>query len=171
MVVEAAPSAPFMITKAEFLLELLIVALDPPPQLGKIDQAIKRDVLRQSGKPILGRLGFSWRPLDQQPLFWARLGQQGIAMPHGSSPWAEAHGRTRCRAKRDDSQSALPSRQVVVCHASAGRLKASALAVTGWCSSSRCSRVWGRPRRDRVCGSKGAAPAGQTEVVAPIPAA
>jgi hypothetical protein len=31
MVVEAAPSAPFIITKAELLLELLIVALDPPP--------------------------------------------------------------------------------------------------------------------------------------------
>src|SRR5271169_4878148 len=32
--VEAAPPAPFIITKAEFLFELLIIALDPPPQLG-----------------------------------------------------------------------------------------------------------------------------------------
>ena len=84
MVVEAAPPAPFIITKPEFLLQLLIIALDPPSQLCDINQTFEGDILWQSGKPILGRLGFFWRPLDQQPLFGARLGQQGIAMcrPH-----------------------------------------------------------------------------------------
>ena len=72
MVVEAAPAAPFIITKAEFLLELLIIALDPPAQLGRIDQPIKGDILWQGGKPILGRLGFVFRPLNQQPLLGAR---------------------------------------------------------------------------------------------------
>ena len=84
MVVEATPPAPLVITKAEFLLQLLIIALDPPSQLCEINQEIEGDILGQSGKPILGRLGFALRPLDQQPLFRARLGQPGIAMrrPH-----------------------------------------------------------------------------------------
>src|SRR5262245_42719426 len=45
---------------------------------------LEGDVLGQSGKPILGRLGFPVRPLDQQPFFAARLAQPGIAMrrPH-----------------------------------------------------------------------------------------
>ena len=84
MVVEAAPPAPFIITKPEFLLEFLIIALDPPAQFGQIDQPIEGDILGQGGKPILGRLGFVFRPLDQQPLFGARLAQLGVAMggPH-----------------------------------------------------------------------------------------
>ena len=56
--VEAAPPAPFIIAEAEFLLELLIIALDPPSQLCQIDQTIEGDILGQGGKPILGRLGF-----------------------------------------------------------------------------------------------------------------
>jgi hypothetical protein len=44
--------APFIITEAEFLLELLIIALDPRPQLCQVDQAIaaKIAVLR-FGRP------------------------------------------------------------------------------------------------------------------------
>jgi len=71
MMMETAPPAPFIITKAEFLLELLIIALDPPPQLCQINQTVERDILGQSGKPIFGRFGFVLRPLDQQPLFGA----------------------------------------------------------------------------------------------------
>src|SRR6266436_10304673 len=84
--VEAAPPAPFIITKAEFLFELLIIALDPPPQFRQVDQTIKSDILGQGGKPILGRLGFVLRPLDQKPLFSAQLAQQVIAMrrPHAA---------------------------------------------------------------------------------------
>src|ERR1700730_11558357 len=41
MVVEAAPPAPLIITKAEFLLQLLIIALDPPSQLGDINQTFE----------------------------------------------------------------------------------------------------------------------------------
>src|ERR1700747_25638 len=41
MVVETAPPAPFIIAEAEFLLQLLVVALDPPSQLGEIDQTSK----------------------------------------------------------------------------------------------------------------------------------
>ena len=42
---EAAPAAPFIITQAEFLLEFLVIALDPPAQLGQVDQPIEGDFL------------------------------------------------------------------------------------------------------------------------------
>jgi hypothetical protein len=44
-VVEVAPPAPFIVTQAEFLLELLIIALDPPAQFGQVDQPIEGDIL------------------------------------------------------------------------------------------------------------------------------
>jgi hypothetical protein len=82
--VEASPPAPFIIAEAELLLQLLVVARDPPSQLGNIDQTVKADLLGQCGKPILGRPGVALRPLDQQPLFGTRRAQLGIAMrrPH-----------------------------------------------------------------------------------------
>src|SRR5215471_1502245 len=130
MVMETAPPAPLIIAEAEFLLQLLIVALDAPAQLDEIDQTLKADLLGQCGKPIFGRLGFVFRPLDQQPLFGAWLAQLGIAM---------------CRPHRDDRQTAVPSRQVMVCPASLGRLRASAFTAIGLCCSSPRNNVGGRP--------------------------
>jgi hypothetical protein len=45
VVVEAAPPTPFVIAKAELLLEFLIIALDPPPQFRQIDEAIEGDIV------------------------------------------------------------------------------------------------------------------------------
>src|SRR6202030_4781506 len=93
MMVEAAPPAFFfIIAKAELLLELLIIALDPPPQLCQIDQTIEGGIFGQGGKPILGRLGFVFRPLDQEPLFSAQLAQQVVAMRRPHSPPRKARG-------------------------------------------------------------------------------
>ena len=44
VVMEAAPSAAFEMPEPDLLLELLIVALDAPAQLGEVDQALKGDV-------------------------------------------------------------------------------------------------------------------------------
>src|SRR3984893_18983770 len=84
MVVEAAPPAPFVIAKAEFLLEFLVVALDLPAQFRQIDEAIEGDIVGHREKPIFGRLRLALRPLDQQPLLGARLGSPSVAMrrPH-----------------------------------------------------------------------------------------
>ena len=43
---EAAPPASFKMAQPDLLLELLIVALDAPAQLGGVDQIPKWDVLR-----------------------------------------------------------------------------------------------------------------------------
>jgi hypothetical protein len=34
---ETAPAAPLIVPQSEFLLELLVVALDAPPELGEFD--------------------------------------------------------------------------------------------------------------------------------------
>src|SRR3954449_4368528 len=82
---EAAPAASLVVSKAQFLFQLLIVTLDAPAQFGQIDQAIKRRVLWDGGKPILGGLGIALGPFDQQPFLIPRLGPPIIVMG-GSHP-------------------------------------------------------------------------------------
>ena len=43
--VEAAPSPSFKMSQPDLLLEFLIVAFDPPSQLGNVDELTERDVL------------------------------------------------------------------------------------------------------------------------------
>ena len=64
----------------ELLLQLLVIALDPPAQLGKIDELGERDGLGQRGEPVLGRLLLVFRPFDQQPFLGSRLGEPFVAV-------------------------------------------------------------------------------------------
>src|SRR5512147_2032770 len=89
---EAPPTAALVVSAPEFLLEFLVVALDAPTQLRKIDQALERDLLGQGGKPILGGLILPFRPLDQKPFFRAWLAQPVIAMRR-TYPQAREAGR------------------------------------------------------------------------------
>ena len=41
---EAAPSPSFKMSQPDLLLEFLIVAFDPPSQLGNVDKLTERDV-------------------------------------------------------------------------------------------------------------------------------
>src|SRR3954469_9775945 len=92
MVMETAPAAPLIVPQSEFLLELLVVAFDAPPELGKFDQAREGDVLRQGREPVLGGLLLAFRPLDQKPFLRARFAQPVVAMS-GSHPHpCEARG-------------------------------------------------------------------------------
>src|SRR5262244_4545206 len=67
--VETAPAAALIMPKADFLLEILIVALDAPAHLGEIDQATERHLPVDGCKPVLGGLGLALRPFDEQCLF------------------------------------------------------------------------------------------------------
>src|SRR4029079_10856058 len=92
MMVETAPAAALVVPQSEFLLELLVVAFDAPPELGEFDQAREADVLRQGREPVLGGLLLAFRPLDQEPFLRAQLIAPVIAMS-GSHPHAgEARG-------------------------------------------------------------------------------
>src|SRR3954465_3667916 len=81
---EATPAASLVMSQAEFLFQLLVIALDPPTQLGQIDQAIEGHVRRDGGKPILGGLGVALGPFNQQPFLVPRLGPPPVTMggPH-----------------------------------------------------------------------------------------
>src|SRR5215213_2769312 len=92
MVVEAAPTTALVVPEPEFLLELLVVALDAPPELGEFDQAREANVLWQGREPVFGGLLLAFRPLDHEPFRRARLIQPVIAMS-GSHPHpCEARG-------------------------------------------------------------------------------
>src|SRR4051812_18658761 len=92
MVVEPAPAAALVVPEPEFLLELLVVALDAPPELGKFNQALKADVLGQGREPVFGGLLLAFRPLDQEPFLRAQLIAPVIAMSGAHPHPCEARG-------------------------------------------------------------------------------
>src|SRR5215204_5209638 len=98
MVVEPAPAAALVVPKPEFLLELLVVALDAPPELGKVDHPREANVLWQGREPVFGRPLLAFRPLDQEPFLRAQLAQPVVAMsgshPHSGKARAEPIGCT-----------------------------------------------------------------------------
>src|SRR5215210_5840458 len=104
MVVEAAPATPLIVPEPEFLLELLVVAFDAPPELGEFNHALEANVLRQGREPVFGGLLLSLRPLDQEPFLRAQLAQPVIAMsgshPHSCKARGEPIGSPRARRSR-----------------------------------------------------------------------
>ena len=90
---KAAPASPLVMTKPEFLLEILIVPLDPPPQLGGVDQGTATDVLGQRGQKVFRRLGFAGGPFNQAPFLGSGRGTVIVAMrgphPHGGEARGE----------------------------------------------------------------------------------
>src|SRR4029450_13030130 len=64
VMVEAAPAAALVVPEPEFLLELLVIAVDGPAELGAFDQARETNVRRQGREPVLGRFLLAFRPLD-----------------------------------------------------------------------------------------------------------
>jgi hypothetical protein len=75
-----APASSFVVAQAQFLLEVLVVALDAPAHLGFEDHALQRHVLRQRGQPVLHRLAVTFGPLDENPLLRTHLRALVIAM-------------------------------------------------------------------------------------------
>src|SRR6058998_3677598 len=95
MMMEASPAAAFEVIEPELILELLIVALDTPTQLGEADEVGRRR--RQGREPILRGLGFAPRPLDQQPFLRSGLPALLIAM---GGPYAQPREAGVHRAAR-----------------------------------------------------------------------
>src|SRR3954463_1588129 len=85
------PYPGFIMIEPKFLLEILIIPLNPPAQLGHVNQIDQGGGRRQGREPVLARLLVTLRPLDQQPLLRMRLRPPIIAMgrthPHrGEAP-------------------------------------------------------------------------------------
>ena len=87
MVVKASPASSFIVIEAEFLLEFLIVALDPPAHFGGCDELLEVGVGRQGRKPVFGRCAFALRPFDEQPFFGIGLRAPIVPMrgPHAQA--------------------------------------------------------------------------------------
>jgi hypothetical protein len=66
---EAAPAAALIMPEADFLLEVVIIALDAPTQLGEVDEAAERHFAVDGCEPELGGRSLALGPFDQQRLF------------------------------------------------------------------------------------------------------
>src|SRR4051795_7087039 len=98
VVMEPAPAAPLIVPQSEFLLELLVVALDAPAQLGQRDEAVEGDVLGKGGEPVFRRPLLLRRPLDQQPFLRAGFAKMIVAMRRPHSQTRKARGERVGRA-------------------------------------------------------------------------
>lgn len=107
VVVEAAPRSPLEVVEAEFLLHLLVVALDAPAQLGRPDEVLERGAVRQCREPELGRFLLALWPCAGEPLQLARW--MASTVPSGD---ADAHG-----GEAGGLPALEPSRQVTLVYA------------------------------------------------------
>src|SRR4051794_18065860 len=133
--VEAAPSPSFKMSQPDLLLEFLIVAFDPPSQLGNVDELTERDVFRKRRQPIFDRLFLAIGPFNQQPLLRPTVGEPVIPMRGTNAHTGKSRGHF----------SPVASRHVIVRQARFGKVNASFLTESGLCLSSRRSSFGGRP--------------------------
>lgn len=85
VMVESSPPSTFVMAEAEFLLQILIVALDAPPQLGGRHQVGNPRCAGQRRQPVFRRLGLAVRLLDQEPFLGMGLGEPIVAMSRSNA--------------------------------------------------------------------------------------
>src|SRR3954471_20054333 len=92
VMVKATPPSPLVVAEPEFLFQVLVVALDPPSQLGSVHQAAAADVCGQRGQKVFRWLRFVGGPFDQAPFLGTRCGAFIIAMRGADTYGREAPG-------------------------------------------------------------------------------
>src|SRR6516165_835086 len=70
---KASPASTLIVIEAKFLLEFLIVALDPPAEFGRLHEPRDGCILRQGREPVFGWRVFVLGPFDEQPFFCVGL--------------------------------------------------------------------------------------------------
>lgn len=78
VMMKSAPSSALIVTQSEFLLEVLVIALNAPTHMRLGHQVIEGDVLRQRRQVVLEGIGVFGRPFDQQPLLRAQARLAGV---------------------------------------------------------------------------------------------
>lgn len=86
VVVKVTPASPFIMTEAELLFQVLIVALDAPAHLGHEHKLIKCRLLRGGSEKVFERLRIAIRPFNKQPFFVANCASLVVAMC-GTNPY------------------------------------------------------------------------------------
>jgi len=84
--------------KAQFLVELAIIPLDPPPQLGRGNQIMEPGRLRQGGKPVFERLLVTFGPFDEEPFLVARMPEIVISRSGAKTHGGKARGEINIAA-------------------------------------------------------------------------
>jgi hypothetical protein len=87
VVMETRPAAALIAPEADFLLEVLIIALDAPAHLGEIDKAAERHVRVDGCEPGLGGSGVALGPLYRPA---------NDASGSGRKPWLSRCRRPAC---------------------------------------------------------------------------
>src|ERR1043166_7177154 len=102
VMMEASPAPALEVIEPQLVLQLLIVAFDPPPQHGELDELSACRRRWQRREPVFDRRGFGPRPFDEQPLFgpWCRSPVVTMRGPHPDRREAQTHGAPRARAPR-----------------------------------------------------------------------
>src|SRR5262249_38974296 len=90
VVMKASPLAPLVMSQADLLFEFLVVAFDPEPQFGEIDQFLERRLPKHRREPITSGFARAFGPFNQQPLFFARFGAFKIHMRASDARGGEA---------------------------------------------------------------------------------
>jgi len=93
VVMKAAPTATLKVAEAEFLFELLVIALDAPAQFGDAHQFLERGGGGQGTQEVFCRFRFATRPLDQQPLFGVGRDAQVVALCTAHPQRGKARGQ------------------------------------------------------------------------------
>src|SRR5713101_4983442 len=92
MMMEPPPAATFEMIETEFVLELLVVSLDPPTQVSQTDEGGQGCRLGQRREVVLRRRRFAQRPLGQDPLDGPGFGAVSImGRPNAQGDESRAH--------------------------------------------------------------------------------
>lgn len=110
VMMKAAPAPHFVISQPD-RFEVFVISFDWPTPFGGIDQLSQRRFWAQCQKPVFGRVAFSKRPLDQQPLVGPRSFSPIIEMSRSHTPHAEMRAQFAARslAPSDRAETSRPS--------------------------------------------------------------
>lgn len=89
VLVEAPPAPALVVAESDPLLQVLVVALDPPAELVSPDEFWERSALGLRRQPVLRRLLAPLGLLDQQPLDGVRRRSTEVAMVRSHSKRSE----------------------------------------------------------------------------------
>ena len=89
---EPPPAATFEMIETEFVLELLVVPLDPPAQVRQTDEGGQRGRPGQRREVVLRRRRLAQRPLGQDPLDGSGLSAVSVMRgPNAKGDESRAH--------------------------------------------------------------------------------
>ena len=92
VMVKAAPVSALEVVEPKFLFQFLVVALDAPATFDSVDQLLARDVRWQGTEKVLGGLGLTFWPFDEQSLWLAWCIAKIVSMSRCDTHGCERRG-------------------------------------------------------------------------------